>query len=790
MKDAVQILAHGQKAMIHGVEFERERGSPFARTPWGETLVPKANIRRMKRITRHLRPLVIGLALLMSGPLLAEPELTLEKIMSKPTWIGQWPDEVRFVPGGDTIMYTRKRDPRGTEVVEIDRQGKALGIFNTSGLPADISRWNSAAVFSWQGDLFLAAPQRLRLTRTATTESSPRWLDGKRFVYHGTAGPVVRDVTSGSEQQLAEFTFEDAEIADDFSFVQKQEDRLFPVLKEREELQKSQSAVHGIPELLLGSGQELVRAEVTPDLRYLLVVQSKADKAKSDKMPRYVTRTGFVETEELRTKVGDDPGLPQKLSIFNLSDKSQRAVPLTGLPTWNETRHLRVEDARWSNSGRLALMLLSQDFKDRWLVEVDFATAKLSLIEHLHDPAWHSWDLNEFGWTADGKSFWYQSEKTGYAHLYLWDGSTSKALTQGQFEATSIKPTADSRHFYYRANRARPSQFDVFRVDRAGKSEQITDLGGNTGYDLSPDGQEIAFLHSTIDQPPEIYLQKAAPGATPKRLTHSTTPEFESIEWTVPSIVAVPSTHHQRSIPAKLYLPKGGAAPGGPAVVFVHGAGYLQNSDEAWSYYFREFMFHTLLNRMGVTVLDMDYRASAGYGREWRTAIYRQMGTPELEDIQDGVAYLTRQQGVAPDRLGIYGGSYGGFMTLMAMFKTPDLFACGAALRPVTDWAQYEHEYTGRILNTPKDDPEAYLRSSPIEFAEGLKHPLLMCHGMLDDNVVAQDTVRLSQRLIQLEKQDWEMALYPIEPHGFLEPASWLDEYRRILKLFRTNLKI
>ncbi len=110
-------------------------------------------------------------------------------------------------------------------------------------------------------------------------------------------------------------------------------------------------------------------------------------------------------------------------------------------------------------------------------------------------------------------------------------------------------------------------------------------------------------------------------------------------------------------------------------------------------------------------------------------------------------------------------------------------------MRPVTDWAQYEHEYTARILNTPKDDPEAYLRSSPIEFAEGLKHPLLICHGLLDDNVVAQDSVRLTQRLIQLEKENWETALYPVEPHGFVEPSSWLDEYRRILKLFRTNLR-
>jgi dipeptidyl aminopeptidase/acylaminoacyl peptidase len=199
-------------------------------------------------------------------------------------------------------------------------------------------------------------------------------------------------------------------------------------------------------------------------------------------------------------------------------------------------------------------------------------------------------------------------------------------------------------------------------------------------------------------------------------------------------------------------------------------------------------MFHTLLTRHGYLVLDMDYRGSRGYGRDWRTAIYRDMGGPELEDLADGVAWLVERHGVDPRRLGVYGGSYGGFLTFMALFKRPELFACGAALRPVTDWAHYNHPYTSNILNTPELDPEAYERSSPIELAAGLARPLLICSGMQDDNVLFQDTVRLAQRLIELGKEDWELAIYPIEAHGFVEPASWLDEYRRIFKLFRAHL--
>jgi dipeptidyl aminopeptidase/acylaminoacyl peptidase len=200
-------------------------------------------------------------------------------------------------------------------------------------------------------------------------------------------------------------------------------------------------------------------------------------------------------------------------------------------------------------------------------------------------------------------------------------------------------------------------------------------------------------------------------------------------------------------------------------------------------------MFATFLNQHGYVVLDMDYRASQGYGRDWRTAIYRQMGHPELEDLQDGVDWLVRNRGVDRARVGVYGGSYGGFMTLMALFRAPDLFAAGAALRPVTDWSDYNDDYTRAILNTPEIDPEAYDRSSPIEFAANLRKPLLICHGMVDDNVFFADSVRLVQRLIELENPNFTIAPFPVESHAFRRASSWLDEYRRIYQLMAANLR-
>jgi dipeptidyl aminopeptidase/acylaminoacyl peptidase len=254
--------------------------------------------------------------------------------------------------------------------------------------------------------------------------------------------------------------------------------------------------------------------------------------------------------------------------------------------------------------------------------------------------------------------------------------------------------------------------------------------------------------------------------------------------------VQVPSSDGAGTIWGKLYTPTT-MAPGKqyPVVMFVHGAGYLQNVFARYPVYFREQMFHQLLTDRGYLVLDLDFRASEGYGRDWRTAIYRRMGTPELQDYKDGIDYLVANHQADRARVGIYGGSYGGFMSLMAMFKAPGVFQAGAALRPVTDWRHYNHEYTSNILDTPELGPQVYIDSSPIEHAEHLQGRLLIAHGMIDDNVFFQDSVRLAQRLIELKKPGWELASYPLERHGYVQPESWYDQYRRILELMDATLQ-
>ena len=334
-----------------------------------------------------------------------------------------------------------------------------------------------------------------------------------------------------------------------------------------------------------------------------------------------------------------------------------------------------------------------------------------------------------------------------------------------------------------------PYSYDVYRMPSGGgELQRITRLEGLEKFALDQFGRRLLVTHSSPYVNSQIAVVNADGSGAARELTDTRTAEYKSRSWIAPEIVEIPSSHAGAVIYAKLYRTPGTDPSARPAVLFVHGAGYLQNVHLRYPYYFREQMFHNFLAQRGYVVLDMDYRASAGYGRAWRTAIYRQMGHPELEDLLDGKRWLAEHASVDPKRVGIYGGSYGGFMTLMALFRAPGEFAAGAALRPVTDWMQYDHNYTSAILNNPQIDPIAYARSSPIEFAGGLRDPLLICHGVIDDNVLFEDSMRLYQRLIELHKDDFAMSPYPLDRHGFSNADSWLDEYKRILRLFEAHL--
>jgi dipeptidyl aminopeptidase/acylaminoacyl peptidase len=511
------------------------------------------------------------------------------------------------------------------------------------------------------------------------------------------------------------------------------------------------------------------------------------------RQPASTTRTEMNATEQ----AGRERGEPRTQSEPQTEQQRKEGQPRTQAEETSRDRNVQLSQLQWSEDGKNAvLMARSGDNKDRWIMLLDPATGKTRVLAKIHDDAWIDGPgAFTLGWLPDNARVYFESERDGFAHLYSVPigGGESTQLTSGQFEVSDVRLSTDKTKFYFTSSEGSFFERHFYSMPISGGARtRITSMPGNNQVDISPDETMLADVRSYSNIPPELYLfpnktgdQSAA--ANIKPVTTSPIPEFFTQDWIDPRIVSF-KARDGATVYGRMYMPSNWKRGGGPAVVFVHGAGYLQNVHRWWSQYYREYMFHHLLMERGFVVLDIDYRGSAGYGRDWRTGIYRHMGGKDLTDHVDAVDYLVKEHGVDAKRIGIYGGSYGGFITLMAMFTEANVFAAGAALRPVTDWAHYNNGYTSNILNLPQKDPEAYKQSSPIYFANGLKGALLICHGMVDTNVNFQDTVRLVEKLIELRKENWEVAPYPVEDHTFDREASWADEYKRILKLFTENL--
>lgn len=763
-------------------------------------------------------------------------ELTVDSIMRGPKLAGYPQTGLRW-SGDSARLYFEWRRPEDDETATwvVGRDGaepRKLTDAERRSAPPPYGLWDTAhrrALFAENGDIALVdsiAGTRRDITRTTGNESNPRWArhetavtftrDSNLFIVPlegGDAGVVVQLTDVGPKKAEPRET-------DSQKFIKAEEQQLIEhtrVEAEKKKKAEAKDKTWALPTFELAERQSAADLQLSPDGTHVFLLIVERDAAsKRPNVPNYVTESSYTEDIPARTMVGDTQE-KHLLAVMNLdtgktdwadagfalwptegqagttpgADKPQPRGVWWGMPAINADGTLAVSDVRAENN------------KDRWLVTVDAESGKTRVLDALHDAAW----VREvsgpgpldptFGWLPDQKRVWFLSERDGWMQLYAVDaaadGAAARQLTQGKWEIDTATVSPDGTKFYLTTTEAHPGERHIYSmpIDGGPRTKLTSMIGAASPSEVSPDERSVGFVYSYSTKPHEVFIMTNTAGAAAKQITTTPTEEWRSFKWIDPQLV----TYKARDgvdIPARLYTPEMIGArrdPAAPAVVFVHGAGYLQNAHKYWPTYFREYMFHNLLASRGYVVLDADYRASSGYGRDWRTAIYRHMGGKDLEDVLDGAKYLVEKQKVNPKHIGVYGGSYGGFITLMAMFTSPDTFAAGAALRPVTDWSHYNHGYTSNILNAPQADAEAYRTSSPIYFAEGLKGALLICHGMVDTNVLFQDSVRLAQRLIELRKENWSIAPYPVENHGFEDAASWADEYKRILKLFEDNLR-
>ena len=766
--------------------------------------------------------------------------LTVDKIMQDPdTWIGSWPSTPFWSEDGETLYF--RWNPMGAFISD-----SLFKVPRTGGEPVQLTpeeRRNMGPTFSgWShqehvynetftrkvyvqgGDLYLhdrESGDTIRMTRTRKSESNPRFTpDGSGVVFYSDNNLFRLELSTGALEQLTDIRSgkepSEPRVSEQDQFLEEQQTELFDYIRQNQEedeqreeaREKDQEAIDPPPTYFLDD-DNLSQLRIDPTDRFVTFVTTSEARSKRTAGMDYVTESGYAAERSARPKVGTTYG-QSTLHLQDLVTDTTITIDLHQIegaydvPPYLAEQGVEVDSSEtkrelysygpfWNGDGSLAILeIRARDHKDRWITRLDPSDGSLTVLDRQHDEAWIagpgiSWfgGASAGGWLPDGEHYWFQSETSGYSHLYTVNVSTGakNQLTDGDFEIFNPQISQDGSRWFFTSTQESPYVRHLYEMPlEGGEPTQLTTLSGRNSAAVNPDGLTMGILRSYATQPPEVYLQM--PGGEANRITHSQTDEWLAYPWRVPETVYIEASDGVM-VPAHLFSPE---ESNGAGVLFVHGAGYAQNVHDGWSSYYREYMFHNLLADLGYAVLQLDFRASSGYGRDWRTAIYRHMGGRDLQDYVDASKYMQDQFGIEPERVGIYGGSYGGFITLMALFTEPEHFGAGAALRSVTDWAHYNDPYTSNILNTPETDSLSFARSSPINFAEGLEDPLLMPHGILDLNVQFQDIVRLGQRLIELGKDDWEIALYPVEGHGFQEPSSWRDEYRRILKLFEQHI--
>ncbi len=761
-------------------------------------------------------------------------------------------EEARALPTSPTGRFDRARKrllvaEGGNIVIHDAASGARRQLMKTAAIESN-PRWargDTAVTFMRDGNLFLVTldgsadgPAEVQLTDVATAAGGAASTGAAAG--RGAAGGTGQ---RGTQAQGARGGGDQSQITESQRVLRQEEMALIEHLRREAELRQRGGGGGGrggrggfagmgggapaepIARFVPGPRETVTDMLLSADERYVFIAVTERPEipARNQDVPNYVTESAYPEMINGRSDVGDAQS-HRRLAVLDLKGNKTQWADASAF-AGNEKPAKPGEAAKprlvdWSlpecsdDGSHCLAAVRSDDYHDRWLVTIDPATGKATSLDNLHDDAWIREGAVSTGttgggggggpfggggitWLPDNRRVIYLAERDGWMHLWTLDVTADKpapkALTSGKWEISSARLSSDRTKVYFTASEVHPGEHHFYTIPvDGGAFTRITTTTGGHEVIVSPDEKTLVDLFSTINRPPEIFVMPFAAGAKATQVTTTPTAEYLAFKWIEPKVITYKARDGQL-VYARLYTPEMVGARRDPrhaAVLFIHGAGYLQYAHKYWSgSYYREHMFNHLLASRGYVVLAPDYRASSGYGRDWRTGIYEHMGGKDLDDVVDGAKFLVATEGVDAKRIGIYGGSYGGFMTLMALFTTPDVFAAGAALRPVADWSHYNNGYTAPILGLPQTDLDAYKRSSPIYFAEGLKNQLLICHGMVDTNVFYQDTVRLMQRLIELRKESWSVAPYPVEDHSFTEETSWADEYKRILRLFDTYLK-
>ncbi len=668
--------------------------------------------------------------------------LQLKTIFHEPYLPGVRPSIAAFHPDGNRIIYSWNDSALSkNEFFITDLVGKKTEEFKqTELIRASYSPDRKWLVYTEKGDLWLTdikLKQKTRLTQTKSFEFGVQWSpDSRRIAFSQDGNIFVMDVYKPGIIQVTQ----------------------------KKDTEPGYS-VSG----WLGNGE-------------LIAAQYDNNDAREVFFPEYVGK--FVRPG------GSKRGISE-ITLYHFGVDSSFAHTIYSAKGW-----LRSFEA--SSNGKEALFVFLDEDMKRYSLQV-YETSSRKATEIVKDST-NGWFANSFTtaqFSPKGDYIVFESEESGWNHLYTIksDGSEKKQLTSGEYEVTWFE-FLNNQELLMVTSEVDLGERHVYTFDIPTKKlKKLTQAEGfRKDFLLSPDKKTLVYEKTYFNDPFDVFALNLKSGKE-TRISNTVPERFKQISWQKPEYWRFTGRDSSTKINMTMLKPQGFVSGKSyPVVVFVHGAGSLQNVYKGWSEsYWREYLFHQFLTQKGYVVIEVDYRHSTGYGRKFREDVTNWMGKYETEDIIDGLDYAQAQTGLLDlNRVGIYGGSYGGFMALYAVHTAPERFHAAAALRAVTNWENYFYAnpwYTQPRLGTPEKNPEHYKRSSPLTFADSLKRPVYVLHGLIDNNVGFQDAVQYVEKLIQSGNENFDMMMYPSERHSFTDPDAWYDEYRRIFMFFERELK-
>ena len=548
--------------------------------------------------------------------------------------------------------------------------------------------------------------------------------------------------------------------------------------------------------LTTGGGEELRKGELdwvypeeldiysaywwAPDSSAVAYLEMNERPVSQFPMVNFESFTGEAEMQRYPVAGGKNPLVRVLVVPVNGSD----ARPMDTGPTTD----IYIPRVNWlTDSRHLAIQRLNRDQNQLDLLFVDSTTGKCSTLLTEKDPYWvnvHD-DLYFF---KDNKRFLWSSERTGFNHLYLYDltGKQLVQLTEGDWEVTHLNGVDEEKGVvYFSATEKSPTERHLYRAALDGTGfARLTKDDGIHNAQLSPNKNFYVNTYSNAMTPPRQDLYHID-GTRAAVINENQVPELAQMHLSPVEFLMVKASDGTALNAFLIKPPQFDAGKKYPVIVYTYGGPHAQVVLDGWSG--PNLLWHQMMAQKGYVIFALDNRGSAGRGHRFETPIYHQFGGPELADQRDGVAWLKQQPWVDPARIGIHGWSYGGHMTLHAMFEAADLFKVGFAGGPVTDWHFYDSIYTERYMGLPGKNVEGYKNSSPASHAAGLKGKLLIAHGTGDDNVHYSNTLTVINDLIGDGKYV-EVIAAPGRGHGVSDPPARKIVWNRATQFFLDNL--